>query len=73
MTKLFSILQKTLTNPYVGVAISLLMIIPSLYIILEDVSIMRKEYVILMIGLMLYIKSLNRVFDDILNLNNDLF
>lgn len=73
MTKLFSVLQKTITNPYFGVLLSLLLIIPSLYIIIEDISIMRKEYVILVIGIVLYIKSLNSIFDDALNQKNDSF
>lgn len=73
MTKLFSVLQKTITNPYFGVLLSLLLIIPSLYVIIEDISIMRKEYVILVIGIVLYIKSLNSIFDDALNQKNDSF
>ncbi|WP_269226192.1 hypothetical protein [Flavobacterium eburneipallidum] len=73
MIKLFSILQKIITNPYVGVVASLLLIVPSLYIILEDISVIRKEYILLAIGLPLYIKSLNTIFDDILNLNKDRF
>ncbi|WP_235893018.1 hypothetical protein [Flavobacterium franklandianum] len=56
-----------MTNPYVGVLLSLLLILPSLYIILEDITIVRKEYVFLVIGIPLYICSLNRIFDDILN------
>jgi hypothetical protein len=73
MVKLISILQKIITNPYVGVLASLLLIVPSLYIILEDISVMRKEYILLAIGLPLYIKSLNTIFDDFLNLNKDRF
>ena len=73
MTWLFSILQKTITNPYFGVLISLVLIVPSLYIIVEDISIIRKEYFLLVTGLVLYIKSLNSIFDDFLNRNNDSF
>jgi hypothetical protein len=67
MIKLISLFQKTITNPYIGVFVSLLLIIPSLYIILEDLSVIRKEYIFLAIGIPLYIKSLNKIFDDILN------
>lgn len=73
MTRLFLILQKTITNPYFGILISLVMIVPSLYIIVEDISIIRKEYLILITGLVLYIKSLNSIFDDFLNRDNDSF
>lgn len=73
MAKLFSVCQKTVTNPYVGVFISLLLIVPSLYIILEDVTIIRKEYLSLIIGIPIYIKSLNKIFDEILNTDQDLF
>jgi hypothetical protein len=73
MIKLISFLQKTVFNPYIGVTLSLLLIIPSLYIILEDITVIRKEYFFLAIGLPIYIKSLNRIFDDILNPDKDLF
>ena len=69
MLKVISRIQKIITNPYVGVSLSLLLIVPSLYIILEDVTVIRKEYLILAIGLPIYIKSLNKIFDDILNQN----
>lgn len=67
MIKLISFLQKIILNPYFGVSLSLLLMIPSLYIILEDITVIRKEYFFLAIGLPIYIKSLNRIFDDILN------
>lgn len=67
MIKLIAFLQKTILNPYIGVSLSLLLMIPSLYIILEDITVIRKEYFFLAIGLPIYIKSLNRIFDDILN------
>jgi len=73
MLKIISLIQKIITNPYIGVFISLLLIIPSLYIILEDISVIRKEYIFLAIGIPLYIKSLNKIFDNILNLDKDLF
>lgn len=67
MLKFITVCQKLTTNPYVGVLLSLLLILPSLYIILEDIAVVRKEYVFLVIGIPLYICSLNRIFDDILN------
>jgi hypothetical protein len=73
MIKLISILQKIKINPYIGVFVSLLLIVPSLYIILEDITVIRKEYLFLAVGLPIYIKSLNRIFDDILNPDQDLF
>jgi hypothetical protein len=73
MIKLISFLQKIVFNPYIGVLVSLLLMIPSLYIILEDITVIRKEYFFLAIGLPIYIKSLNRIFDDILNPDKDLF
>jgi hypothetical protein len=67
MIKLISFLQKIILNPYFGVSLSLLLMLPSLYIILEDITVIRKEYFYLAIGLPIYIKSLNKIFDDILN------
>jgi len=71
MTKLISFLQKI--KPYIGLFLSLLLIVPSLYIILEDITVIRKEYFFLAIGIPIYIKSLNKIFDDILNPNKNLF
>ncbi len=67
MFKIISVFQKIVTNPYVGVGVSLLLILPSLYVILGDITVVRKEYVTLVIGIPIYIKSLNKIFDDILN------
>ena len=67
MLKFITVCQKIISNPYVGVLLSLLLILPSLYIILEDVTVVRKEYFFLVIGIPLYLCSLNRIFDDILN------
>ncbi len=73
MIKLISFIQKTVMNPYLGVLVSLLLIIPSLYIILEDITVVRKEYLLLAIGIPIYVKSLNKIFDDILNIDKDPF
>jgi hypothetical protein len=73
MLKVTALLQKIVTNPYLGVFVSLLLIIPSLYIILEDITVIRKEYIFLAIGIPIYIKSLNKIFDNMLNLDKDLF
>lgn len=67
MLKFITICQKIVTNPYVGVFASLLLILPSLYFILEDFTVIRKEYLFLAAGIPLYIKSLNKIFDNILN------
>ena len=73
MLKFITVWQKILTNPYVGVLVSFLLILPSLYIILSDVKVFRKEYIFLAIGIPLYIKSLNKIFDNILNGNDNKF
>lgn len=73
MVKIITLCQKTMTNPYIGVLVSLLLILPSLYIILGDITVFRKEYLFLAIGIPLYIKSLNKIFDDILNGDKDKF
>jgi len=67
MLKVISLCKKTLFNPYVGVLMSLLLILPSLYVILGDLTIIRKEYLFLVIGIPIYFKSLNKIFNDILN------
>ncbi len=67
MLKLIALCQKIITNPYLGILVSLVLILPSLYIILEDITVIRKEYLLLAVGIPIYVKSLNKIFDDILN------
>lgn len=67
MLKIISFIQKTITNPYLGICISLVLILPSLYVILGDYTVMRKEYIFLALGIPLYVRSLNKIFDEILN------
>ena len=67
MLKFFSLCQKMITNPYVGILLSLLLILPSLYVILGDVTVFRKEYIFMAFGIPLYVRSLNQIFDNILN------
>lgn len=56
-------------NPWLGILISLLIIVPSLYQILDDVTVLRIEYIFLIIGFPLYILSLKNLFDEMLNTN----
>lgn len=70
--KVLSILKKIKNNPWVGIAVSLTLIIPSLYEILDDVTVLRKEYILLIFAFPLYIKSLKRIFDDMLDVYDDL-
>ena len=53
-------------NPWIGILVSLLIIVPSLYQILDDVTVLRKEYLFLAIGFPIYVKSLKNLFDDML-------
>ena len=66
-----SIIKKIKNNPWVGVAVSLAIIIPSLYKILDDVTVLRKEYLLLIISFPIYLKSLKKIFDDILDPSDD--
>ncbi|QBN18740.1 hypothetical protein E1750_07965 [Flavobacterium nackdongense] len=70
MLKFFSLCQRFVTNPFFGVLVSLILILPSLYVILGDVTIFRKEYVFLAVGIPLYVGSLNKIFNNILNSDN---
>ncbi|MCP2026828.1 hypothetical protein L1276_001972 [Flavobacterium sp. HSC-32F16] len=69
--KILPILKKIKDNPWVGVAVSLAIIIPSLYKILDDVTVLRMEYLLLIIFFPLYIKSLKKIFDQILDSTDD--
>ncbi|URC14130.1 MULTISPECIES: hypothetical protein [unclassified Flavobacterium] len=69
--KLLSILKKIKNNPWVGVTVSLLFIIPCLYKILDDITVFRIEYLLLAIAFPIYIKSLKKIFDDILDTSDD--
>lgn len=70
--KILSILNKIKNNPWIGIAVSLTLIIPSLYEILDDVTVLRKEYILLIIAFPLYIKSLKKIFDDMLDVYDDI-
>ena len=70
--KILSVLKKIKNNPWVGIAVSLTLIIPSLYEILDDVTVLRKEYILLFFGFPLYIKSLKKIFDDMLDVYDDI-
>jgi hypothetical protein len=69
--KLLSILKQIKNNPWVGVLVSMAIIIPSLYEILDDVTVLRKEYILLFISFPLYLKSLKKIFDEILDTTDD--
>lgn len=69
--KPLSLLKQFITNPWIGVLASLAIIIPSLYIILDDVTVLRKEYILLIISFPVYLKSLKKIFDEILDTPDD--
>lgn len=69
--KILPVIKKVIKNPWVGVAVSLAFIIPSLYKILDDVTVLRVEYILLAIFFPLYIKSLKKIFDEILDGTDD--
>ena len=71
--KLLSLIKKIINNPWVGIVVSLAVIIPSLYQILDDFTILRKEYLLLLIAFPIYIKSLKKIFDEILDASDDFF
>lgn len=64
-------IKKIITNPWVGVLISIAIIIPCLYRILDDITVLRKEYIVLIIAFPIYIKSLKKIFDEILDASDD--
>lgn len=65
------IIKKIINNPWVGVIVSLTIIIPCLYEILDDITVLRKEYILLLITFPVYIKSLKKIFDEILDTSDD--
>ena len=69
--KLLSILKKIKNNPWIGVLVSLAIIIPSLYKILDDMTVLRIEYLLLAIAFPVYLKSLKKIFDEILDTSDD--
>lgn len=69
--KLLSLLKQIKNNPWIGVLVSLALIIPSLYKILDDITIFRKEYIILAVSFPLYLKSLKKIFDETLDSFDD--
>lgn len=69
--KLLPTIKKIKNNPWVGVVVSLAIIIPCLYRILDDVTILRLEYILLAIAFPIYIRSLKKIFDEILDNTDD--
>lgn len=69
--KILPVIKKVINNPWVGVAVSLAIIIPSLYRVLDDITVFRVEYILLAISFPLYIKSLKKIFDEILDSTDD--
>ncbi|WP_026728480.1 hypothetical protein [Flavobacterium denitrificans] len=65
------LLKQLAKNPWFGAVASLAIIIPSLYIILDDVTVLRKEYILLLISFPIYLKSLKKIFDEILDAPED--
>ena len=70
--KLLKQLLTAKLNPWIGILVSLLIIVPSLYQILDDVTVLRKEYLFLAVGFPLYVKSLKNLFDEMLKTPDDL-
>lgn len=66
-----AIIKKAINNPWVGVLISIIAIIPCLYRVLDDITVLRKEYIVLVIAFPIYIKSLKKIFDEILDASDD--
>lgn len=71
--KLLPTIKKIKNNPWVGVAVSLAIIIPCLYKILDDVTVLRLEYILLVIAFPIYIRSLKKIFDEILDNTDDFY
>ncbi|WP_291151626.1 hypothetical protein [Flavobacterium sp. UBA7680] len=69
--KLLPTIKKIKNNPWVGVVVSLAIIIPCLYRILDDVTVLRLEYILLAIAFPIYIRSLKKIFDEILDNTDD--
>ena len=70
--KLLKQLLTAKLNPWIGILVSLLIIVPSLYQILDDVTVLRKEYLFLAVGFPLYVKSLKNLFDEMLKTPDNL-
>ena len=70
--KLLTILKKIKNNPWIGVTVSLAVIIPSLYKVLDDVTVFRIEYIWLAIFFPLYLRALKKIFDEILDNPNEM-
>ena len=69
--KILPTIKKIKNNPWVGVVVSLAIIIPCLYRILDDVTVLRLEYILLAIAFPIYIRSLKKIFDEILDNTDD--
>ncbi|KRD10986.1 hypothetical protein ASE21_04490 [Flavobacterium sp. Root901] len=69
--RLLLTIKKIINNPWIGIVVSLAVIIPSLYKILDDVTIFRFEYILLAISFPIYIRSLKKIFNEILDNTDD--
>ncbi len=68
--QLTTILNKL--NPWIGLAGSLFVIIPSLYDILDDPFLLTKKHLILAVGVFFMILFLKEIFDRIINLTEEI-
>ncbi|MBW1657195.1 MULTISPECIES: hypothetical protein [Flavobacterium] len=71
--KVLPLLKKIISNPWIGVAVSLAIIIPSLYKILDNVTVFRMEYILLAIFFPIYLRSLKKIFDEILDRTDEFY
>jgi general stress protein CsbA len=56
---------KCIVNPWVSLAISLLLIIPSLYRIFDVSIVLKHEYLALTAGFLLMLLSLKKIFENV--------
>jgi len=59
-------------NPWIGLVGSLLVIIPSLYDILDDPFYLTKKHLVLAVGVFFMVAFLKEIFDRIINLTDDM-
>jgi hypothetical protein len=58
-------------NPWIGILLAYGIVIPSLYEILDDITIIRIEYFFLIIGILLLINFIKKLFDNIINMPDE--
>lgn len=63
--------KKSRINPWIGIISALIIIIPTLYQILDDTTDFGKKHILLIIGVIVFIKFTKELIDKIIDMSDE--